>query len=114
VDVLGGVGPGNAFADGGFEFANDQRNAVDEHDQVEPLAALGVGSGEIPLVGDDAVIQLPLVGFLRKEAHRDMFAVLAEALEYSVGGAFTFSIFLPKKSQRKIQFPIDTGMGFVV
>ena len=76
--VLRGVRPCLGRAHRSLRFADNHRDAVDDHHDVITFAALRRAPGELPLVGNDATVILRML--LVKETHVDMHSVLAERI----------------------------------
>ncbi len=87
VDLFGAVEPTDGLADGGFGFDDDERQAVDEQDQVG--AALGRAGAEGVLGGDDVLVLIQVL--VIDQVDGDVLVVLAKghgALAAQPGGEF--------------------------
>ena len=87
VDLFGAVEPTDGVADGGFGFDDDERDAVDEQDEIG--AALG-GTGAEGVLGAEDILVLVEV-FVVEQVDGDVFVALAKghgAFAAQPGGEF--------------------------
>ena len=77
-DVIGTICPCDTAAYRALDFAEHQRDTIDEENDIKALASLCAGFGIHPLIGNHAVVVLHV--FVIEEGNRDVIAILSERI----------------------------------